>query len=62
MAGTMPTPPVNSMVTAMPDNPRMEPTDRSMPAEMITIICPTAMIATTDICRPMANRLSTLRK
>src|SRR5690625_4600995 len=39
-----------------------EPTDRSMPAETMTKVCPNARIATTAACTPMLSRFWVLRK
>src|SRR5690606_19211970 len=38
-----------------------EPTDRSMPPVMITMVTPTAMTAFTDVCEPRLNKLSAVR-
>src|SRR6185295_19792830 len=43
-------------------SPRIEPTDRSMPAVMITSNCPSARRALTDDCRKTFMRLSKVRK
>ena len=51
-----------AIVPRIPPRPATEPTDRSIPAVRITSVCPTAMIATTDTCTPMLNRLFEVRK
>ena len=38
------------------------PTERSMPAVMITSVIPIAMIAVTAVCWPTLKRLSLVRK
>jgi hypothetical protein len=44
-----------------PDRAITDPTDRSMPPEMITKVIPIATIAVMDVCRPMLNRFGALR-
>ena len=39
-----------------------EPTDKSMPADTITIVMPSAVVQTIAVCRAMSSRLAPLKK
>src|SRR5918992_5350170 len=45
-----------------PDSAAVDATERSIPADTITTVCPTARIAGTEYWRRMLRRLSTVRK
>ena len=45
-----------------PENAIRLPTDRSIPAVMMTSVIPMAMMATTEICFMMFSRLECFRK
>ena len=45
------TPDCIKRVTTIADNPTIEPTERSIPLMMITMVIPTAMIPTIVVCR-----------
>ena len=56
------TPAFSSNATNTQLSPRMEPTDRSMPAVIITTSCPSESSALTADCRNTLIRLSKVRK
>ncbi len=54
-----------SRTTIAPNTPASaatDPTDRSMPFVMMTIVWAVAMMAITAVCAPMLKRLSAVRK
>ncbi len=51
-----------SFAPITPARAATEPTDRSMPAVMITSVIPIAMIAVTAVCAPTLNKLLEVRK
>ena len=59
--GTL-TPRANNMAVAKPDRPITEPTERSMPAVMITMHCPKALMAIHEKARKMLKMLVLVRK
>ena len=48
--------------SGMPDNARIDPTDRSMPPDTMTNVMPTATIALIDVCSRTFSRFETVRK
>ncbi len=56
------TPWVTSQPAAMPEAAMVEPTDRSKPPEMMTMVSPTATIPTMAMPRPILRRLVGVRK
>ena len=56
------TPCVTSQPAVMPAAAMVEPTDRSKPPAMMTMVSPTATMPTMAMPRPMLRRLVVVRK
>jgi hypothetical protein len=61
-SGTGSPAPVIIETPTTPARAATDPTDRSMPAVIMTSVMPMAMTATTAVCEPMLKRLSAERK
>src|ERR1051325_10938717 len=61
-ADSTPRTPFNRTAVTTPDRPKTEPTERSIPPEMMTTDCPTAMMAIKETALNTWERLDQLRK
>ena len=58
MVGTTPNPESSSVDVSTHATPTIEPTERSIPPEMMTIVIPTEMMPVTATCFKMLNTFS----
>ena len=56
------TPACNRLAITTPERARTEPTERSIPAVMMTKVIPAAMMAMTEDCSTMLRRFERVRK
>ncbi len=50
------------IANSVPDRPTVAPTERSISPAMITMVMPTAMMATTEVCCSSVTKFSVLKK
>jgi len=62
MANDTGQPPLIRIADTIPERAKTEPTERSIPAEIITKVCPIAIIAITETCIPIVSKLFKVKK